>query len=196
MSTNKRNSQLQTVSFNSPADFRNWLAKNHAQSEGVWLRIYKKGASEPSITYAEALDQALCYGWIDGRKETFDQDSWLQRFTPRRSGSGWSKINTRHAERLMKSGEMTPQGLQAIESAKRDGRWDAAYDSPANASPPDDFLKELNKNQKARAFFETLNKRNIYAIVYRLQTAKKPETRIRRIQQFVAMLARNEKLHP
>ncbi len=188
--------RFHSVRFKSPAEFRRWLAKSHAQSDGIWLRIYKKGASEPSVTYAQALDQALCYGWIDGQKQKFDQDSWLQRFTPRRSRSGWSKINTQHAERLMKSGQMTPTGLKAIEAAKLDGRWKAAYDSPGNAVPPDDFLRELSKNRKARAFFETLNKRNTYAIVYRLQTAKKPETRTKRIQQFVAMLARNEKLHP
>jgi uncharacterized protein YdeI (YjbR/CyaY-like superfamily) len=192
----KQDSRLQTVSFKSSAGFRGWLAKNHAQSEGIWLRIHKKGAGELSITYAQALDQALCYGWIDGQKQTFDQDSWLQRFTRRRPRSGWSKINTRHAERLMKSGAMTPPGLTAIEAAKADGRWKAAYDSPGNAAPPVDFLNELNKNKKAKAFFGTLNKANTYAIVYRLQTAKKPETRARRIQQFVAMLARNEKLHP
>ncbi len=193
---NKQGSRLQIVTFKSPAAFRGWLAKNHAQSDGIWLRIYKKGASELSVTYAQALDQALCYGWIDGQKQKFDQTSWLQRFTPRRPRSGWSKINTQHAERLMKSGEMTPAGLKAIEAAKLDGRWKAAYDSPGNAAPPDDFLRELNKNRKAKAFFETLNKRNTYAIVYRLQTAKKPETRTKRIQQFVAMLARHEKLHP
>jgi uncharacterized protein YdeI (YjbR/CyaY-like superfamily) len=196
MSTNKQDPRLQTVSFKSPAEFRSWLAKNHAQSDGIWMRIYKKGASELPVTYAQALDQALCYGWIDGQKQKFDQDSWLQRFTPRRPRSGWSKINTQHAERLMKFGEMTPAGLKAIEAAKLDGRWKAAYDSPRNAVPPDDFLRELNKNRKAKAFFETLNNSNTYAIVYRLQTAKKPETRTKRIQQFVAMLARNEKLHP
>jgi uncharacterized protein YdeI (YjbR/CyaY-like superfamily) len=118
MSTEKQDSGLQTVSFKSPSKFRGWLAKNHPRSEGIWLRIYKKGANELSVTYAQALDQALCYGWIDGQKQKFDQDSWLQRFTPRRPRSGWSKINTQHAERLMKSGEMTPAGLKAIEAAK------------------------------------------------------------------------------
>lgn len=175
--------RLVTLSFESPVEFRAWLSKNHSESVGIWLRIYKKAASELSVTYAQALDQALCYGWIDGQKQKFDQDSWLQRFTPRRPRSGWSKINTQHSERLMKSGEMTPAGLKAIEDAKLDGRWEAAYGSSRNVELPDDFLAELNKNKRASA------------IVYRLQTARKPETRKKRIDQFVAMLERSEKLH-
>jgi uncharacterized protein YdeI (YjbR/CyaY-like superfamily) len=195
MRASRQERSLRIVSFESPAAFRGWLAKNHARPDGIWLRIHKKQSSKLSVTYAQALDQALCYGWIDGQKQKFDENSWLQRFTPRRPGSAWSKINTQHAERLMKSGEMTPAGLKIIEAARLDGRWKAAYDSPGNAAAPEDFLRELNKNRKAKAFFETLNRSNVYAIVYRLQTAKRPETRARRIQQFVAMLARNEKLH-
>ncbi len=188
--------RLQIMRFKSSSDYRRWLAKNHARSDGIWLRIYKKGAGGASVTYAEALDQSLCYGWIDGQKKPFDENSWLQKFTPRRPKGGWSKINTQHAERLIKSGDMAPAGLEAIEAAKADGRWKAAYDSPGNATPPEDFLKELSKNPSAKAFFETLNKRNTYAIVYRLQTAKKPETRARRMKVILAMLVRGEKFHP
>jgi uncharacterized protein YdeI (YjbR/CyaY-like superfamily) len=185
-----------TISFPTQGAFRSWLGENHSRSEGIWLRIYKKVSDVPSVTYAQALDEALCYGWIDGQKQKGDSTSWLQRFTPRRRGSGWSKINTQHAERLIKSGEMTPAGLKEVEAARRDGRWKAAYDSFGSAQPPNDFLSELNKNRKAKAFFETLDRRNVYAILYRLQTAKKPETRSKRIQQFIDMLARHEKLHP
>ena len=196
MRIRKREPRLPIVRFKSPADYRSWLAKNHAQSDGIWLRIYKKGAGEASVTYAEALDQSLCYGWIDGQKRPCDETSWLQKFTPRRPKSGWSKVNTQHAERLIKSGRMAPAGLKAIEAAKVDGRWKAAYDSPGNATPPDDFLRELSKNKRAEAFFETLNKRNTYAIVYRLQTARKPETRAKRMKMILAMLVRGEKFHP
>src|ERR1700730_2520115 len=129
--------------FKSSADFREWLEKNHAQSDGIWLRIFKKASNEKSLTYAGALDQALCYGWIDGQKKPFDELSWLQKFTPRRSKSGWTKLKTQHVERLTKAGAMTPAGLKAVEAAKVDGRWEAAYASPKNAVPPEDFLKAL-----------------------------------------------------
>jgi uncharacterized protein YdeI (YjbR/CyaY-like superfamily) len=183
------------VSYKTAADFRAWLAANHARSEGIWLRIFKKGSGLPSVTYAEALDQAICFGWIDGQKKPMDDRSWLQRFTPRRAKSGWSKINTQHAERLIQSGEMAASGLKEIEAAKADGRWKAAYDSFGQAKAPDDFLKELARNKKAQTFFETLNKTNLYSIVYRLQTAKKPETRERRLRAIIAMLERGEKFH-
>jgi uncharacterized protein YdeI (YjbR/CyaY-like superfamily) len=182
--------------FKSSADFRQWLEKNHARSDGIWLRIFKKVSSEKSLTYAEALDQALCYGWIDGQKKPFDEQSWLQRFTRRRAKSGWSKINTQHVARLIKAGAMTPAGLEAVEAAKADGRWKAAYASPRNARPPEDFLKELEKNSKAKAFFETLNKANVYSIVYRLDTAKKAETRAKRMKMILAMMAQGKKFHP
>ena len=187
---------LKILWFKSPAEFRSWLKKNHTDSHGIWLRIFKKGSGEKSISYAEALDQALCYGWIDGQKQAHDAHSWLQKFTPRRPGSGWSKINTTHVERLIKSGQMAPAGLKAVEAAKNDGRWQAAYDSPRNAAPPDDFLRALENDRNAKAFFETLNRANIYSIVYRLQTAKKPETRKRRMKMILEMLARGEKFHP
>ena len=187
---------LKTVSFRSPREFRTWLDINHGSSDGIWLRILKENSGKQSITYPEALDQALCYGWIDGQKQPQDEQSWLQKFTPRRPKSGWSKINTQHVERLVKTGQMTDAGLRAVEAAKADGRWQAAYDSPRNAAPPDDFLKALDKDKRAKAFFETLNKANIYSIVYRLQTTKKPETREKRMRMILAMLARGEKFHP
>jgi uncharacterized protein YdeI (YjbR/CyaY-like superfamily) len=187
---------METLSFTSSKDFRNWLAKNHDQSNGIWLRLFKKGSGQKSVTYAEALDQALCYGWIDGQVKPCDAQSWLRKFTPRRPRSGWSKINTQHVERLTKAGAMAAAGLRAVEEAKEDGRWHSAYDSPRNAPPPPDFLAELNKSKKAKAFFQTLNKTNVYSIVYRLQTAKKPETRARRLQAIIAMLEHGEKFHP
>ena len=182
--------------FKSSADFRRWLEKNHARSDGIWLRIFKKASNGKSLTYAEALDQALCYGWIDGQKKPFDEQSWLQKFTRRRPKSGWSKINTQHVARLTMAGAMTPAGLEAVEAAKADGRWKAAYASQRNAGPPEDFLRELDKNKKAKAFFETLNKTNVFSIVYRLDTAKKPETRERRMKMILAMMAQGKKFHP
>ncbi len=160
------------------------------------MRIFKKGAKSKSIDYAEALDIALCYGWIDGQKKTYDEQSWLQKFTPRRAGSVWSKINTEHVERLTAAGRMTPLGLAQVEAAKRDGRWDRAYASPSAAELPEDFLAELNKRPKAKAFFDTLNKRNTFPVAYRLKSAKKPETRQRRMQAILAMLERGEKFYP
>ena len=162
----------------------------------MWLRIAKVGARLKSITYAEALDVALCFGWIDGQKRSHDAQSFLQKFVPRRKRSAWSKRNREHVERLMAAGEMHPAGLAAVAAAKADGRWDRAYDSPATATVPDDLQAALDRNPKARAFFETLTSANRYAILYRIQTAVKPETRARRIAEFVAMLKRHETLHP
>lgn len=186
--------ELEVEGFESALAFREWL-EHHPRSNGIWLRIYKKGSGKASVTYAEALDQALCFGWIDGQKKPLDGESWLQKFTPRRARSGWSKVNTRHAERLIASGEMTAAGMREIEAAKADSRWSAAYDSFGNAKAPEDFLKALSQNPKAKALFETLNKTNLYAITYRLQTAKKPETRERRMRQIIEMLDRGEKFH-
>jgi uncharacterized protein YdeI (YjbR/CyaY-like superfamily) len=185
-----------TKAFKTAAEFRDWLQTNHTQCDGLWLKLFKKASGEPSITYAEALDQALCFGWIDGQKKSCDERCWLQKFTPRRKGSGWSKTNTQHAERLIGAGLMESAGLKEIEAAKGDGRWQAAYDSPSKATPPEDFLAALATNRKAEQFFQTLNKSNVYAIVYRLQTAKKPETRARRMKMILEMLERGEKYHP
>lgn len=183
-------------SFKSAAEFRIWLEKNHAKSEGLWLRFFKQASGKKAMTRPEALDLALCFGWIDSRMDTFDDISWVQRFTPRRARSGWSKINTEHVERLTKMKVMAPAGLKEVERAKADGRWQAAYASPANIEVPADFLKELKKNKKATAFFQTLNKVNLYAIAYRLTTAKKPETRKRRMKAILAMMAEGKLLHP
>lgn len=186
---------MKTIPFESSRAFRGWLSKNHDKSPGIWLRIFKKEAGARSISYAEALDQALCFGWIDGQKKPYDSESWLQKFTPRRARSQWSKRNTEHAERLIESGEMTSAGLAEISAAKADGRWKAAYASFAGAAPPADLLKELAKNKKAGAFFKTISKTNLYSIVYRLQTAKKPETRKKRMEMIIKMLERGETFH-
>ena len=186
---------METLSFASAPAFRTWLARNHGQSEGIWLRIYKKQSGESTVTYAEALDQALCFGWIDGQKMPSDERSWLQKFTPRRPGSEWSKRNTALAERLINCRQMTAAGLREVRAAKQDGRWQAAYESFRAATVPEDFLQELASNKKAKAFFATLNKTNLYSIAYRLQTARKPETRANRIQAIIERLARGEKFH-
>ena len=171
------------------------MAKEHTRAPGLLLRIYKKDSGVPSVTYAEALDQALCFGWIDGQKLPFDANSWVQKWTPRRARSSWSKINVAHVDRLIQAGQMTAAGLKEVEAAKADGRWTAAYDSPANATVPPEFLEELARNSKAKQFYATLNKANLYSIAYRLQTAKRPETKIKRIKLIIDMLARGEKFH-
>lgn len=173
-----------------------WLDEHHAASSGVWLQLAKKASGLQSVSYDEALEVALCYGWIDGQKKSYDESSWLQKFTPRGAKSVWSKVNRKKAEQLIESGQMKPAGLKAVEAAKQDGRWDAAYDSPSRATMPSDFQAELDKNAGANAFFATLDSRNRYAILHRIQTAKKAETRTKRIQQFVEMLEKQEKLYP
>jgi uncharacterized protein YdeI (YjbR/CyaY-like superfamily) len=190
-----KSTELPILPFANKKKWADWLAKQHDKSAGVWLRIAKKGANIPSVTYEEALDVALCYGWIDGQKKGFDDQYWLQKFTPRGPRSIWSKINTEKAERLIASGEMKPAGLKAIEADKQDGRWEAAYEGQKRISVPEDFQAALDKNKKAKAFFETLNSVNRYAILFRIYNAKKPETRARKIQQFVEMLERGEKIH-
>jgi uncharacterized protein YdeI (YjbR/CyaY-like superfamily) len=173
-----------------------WLDKNHAASSGVWLRIAKTSSDIASVSYAEALEAALCYGWIDGQKKSYDATTWLQKFTPRGERSIWSKINREKAEALIRNGRMKPAGLQAVERAQQNGRWEAAYDSPGQASVPSDLQVALDKNAKAKAFFATLNSQNRYAVLHRLQTAKKAETRAKRIEQFIRMFAKHEKLYP
>src|SRR5689334_9079010 len=182
-------------SFRSSEELRAWLAKEHTRAPGLLLRIYKKDSGVTSVTYAEALDQALCFGWIDGQKMPFDANSWVQKFTPRRAKGRWSKINVGHVDRLIREGLITPAGLKEVEAAKADGRLAAAYDSPANATVPPEFVKELARNAKAKQFYATLNKTNLYAIAYRLQTAKRPETKIKRMKLIIDMLARGEKFH-
>jgi uncharacterized protein YdeI (YjbR/CyaY-like superfamily) len=187
--------ELPEIPFESKKKWADWLAKQHDKSAGVWLKIAKKDADVSSVTYEEALEVALCYGWIDGQKKGFDDQYWLQKFTPRGPKSIWSKINTEKAERLIASGEMQPAGLKTIELAKQDGRWQAAYEGQKTISVPEDFQAALAKNKKANAFFATLNSVNRYAILFRIHNAKRPETRAKRIQQFVEMLARGEKIH-
>ena len=176
--------------------FRRWLSAHHASQPGLWLRIAKAASPLQSVTYAEALDVALCFGWIDGQKRSYDADSFLQKFTPRQKRSPWSKRNREHVERLVAAGEMHAAGLAAVEAARADGRWDRAYDSPGTAKVPEDLQAALAERPAAQAFFETLKGANRYAILYRIQTAVKPATRARRIAEFVAMLQRRETLHP
>ena len=183
-------------SFTTTKELTSWLAKHHAVSIGIWMQLFKKKSGIDSVTYSEALDVALCYGWIDGQKKPYDAESWLQKFTPRRPKSIWSKRNREHVARLEKSGKMKAAGIKQVEAAKADGRWEQAYDSPSNMVVPVDFLKELAKNKKAETFFKTLNKTNTYAIVWRLQTAKKPETKNKRMKAILEMLKKGEKFHP
>jgi len=186
---------LPILPFASAAAWEAWLEAEHATAAGVWLRIAKKRSGIPTVTYAEALDAALCVGWIDGQRRAFDATWFVQRFTPRKRGSRWSKINTEHALRLIAAGRMRPAGLAQVEAARADGRWDAAYAGQASATVPDDLRAALDRNPDAAAFFATLRGANRYAILYRVQDAKRPETRARRIDRFVAMLARGETLH-
>jgi uncharacterized protein YdeI (YjbR/CyaY-like superfamily) len=186
---------LPILPFPNKKKWADWLAKQYDKSAGVWLKLAKKDSRIPSITYEEALDVALCYGWIDGQNKGFDDQYWLQKFTPRGPKSIWSKINTEKVERLITSGEMKPSGLKAIELAKQDGRWDAAYASQKNITIPDDFQAALDKNKKAQEFFATLKSAERYAFLFRIHHAKRSETRAKRIQQFVEMLERGEKIH-
>jgi uncharacterized protein YdeI (YjbR/CyaY-like superfamily) len=183
------------VAFSSAKEWERWLAKSHASSNGVWLRFFKKAARRSSVTYPEALALALCYGWIDGQLRKHDEQSWLRKFTPRRPRSVWSKRNRDLVEQLARAGRLKPAGLKEVEEAKSDGRWERAYDSPSKMVVPADFLKELSKDRKALLFFRTLNKANTYAIAWRLQTAKKPETREKRMKAILAMLSKGEKFH-
>jgi uncharacterized protein YdeI (YjbR/CyaY-like superfamily) len=181
--------------FKTTGQWRKWLEKNYSKSDGVWLQFFKKDSGEKTITHTQALDEALCFGWIDGQANSFDEKSWLQKFTPRRAKSIWSKKNTQNVERLIESGRMHEAGLAEVEAAKADGRWSRAYDSPKDMNMPEDFLKELSSNKKAQKFFESLNRTNLYSIHWRLQTAKKPETRQKRMRLILEMLERGEKFH-
>ena len=195
------------MAFPTAAEWHAWLAEHHASASGVWLKIAKKAASagtpssggtrpsEGTLSYAEALDEALCFGWIDAQKRGLDDDYWLQRFTPRKRGSRWSKINTQKAETLIAACRMQPAGLAEVESARTDGRWAAAYAGSRNITVPDDLAVALAANPAAAEFFETLNSANRYAILYRIGTVKRPETRARKIAQYVQMLAEHQTLH-
>jgi len=184
------------VSFESAEAFETWLSDHHANSAGIWLKLRKKGAGIVALDYAQALDVALCYGWIDGQKGKFDDQHWLQRFTPRKPNSRWSKINRDKVVALTEEGRMRPAGLAEVERAKTDGRWQAAYDGSRTSSVPDDLGAALAANPAAAEFFETLDRQNRFAILYRIQDVKKPETRARRVEKYVAMLAEGKTLHP
>ena len=184
------------VSFESAEEFETWLSVNHATCPGVWLKLRRKKPGIVALDYAQALEVALCHGWIDGQKDKLDDQHWLQRFTPRTSRSRWSKVNRDKVAALIEQGRMRPAGLAEVERAKADGRWQAAYDGARAASVPDDLVAALTANPAAAEFFERLDGRNRFAILYRIQDAKRPETRARRIEQYVAMLAEGRKLHP
>jgi uncharacterized protein YdeI (YjbR/CyaY-like superfamily) len=184
------------VAFPTAGDWHAWLAVHHSSASGLWLKIAKKAAAAGTLSYAEALDEALCFGWIDAQTRGLDDDYWLKRFTPRKRGSRWSKINTQKAEALIAAGRMQPAGLAEVESARADGRWTAAYAGPRSITVPDDLAAALAANPVAAEFFATLSGNNRYAILYRIGTVKRPETRARKIAQYVQMLAEHKTLHP
>ncbi|MGW2419587.1 YdeI/OmpD-associated family protein [Streptomyces sp. NPDC001709] len=184
------------LAFATPQAWEEWLEEHDTDVRGVWLKIPKKGSGIDGIDYAGALESALCFGWIDGQKKKLDERHWLQRFTPRRQGSRWSKVNRQKATELMERGRMRPAGLREVEKAKADGRWEAAYASQSAATVPDDLQEALDAAPGAREFFSTLDSRNRYAILYRVQDAKKPQTRAARIEKFVTMLAAHQKIYP
>jgi uncharacterized protein YdeI (YjbR/CyaY-like superfamily) len=186
---------LLRLSFADAHAWSAWLRKHHESSTGLWLQLAKKGARVPSVTYAEALEEALCWGWIDGQRAPFDAEAWLQRFTPRGPRSIWSKINRDKAEALIASGRMQPAGHAAIAQAKENGRWEAAYDSQRSATVPTDLEAALEANPRAKTFFAGLDSANRYAILFRLHHATRPETRARKLHQYVEMLAKGERLH-
>lgn len=186
---------LEVASFKGVNEWSTWLARNYEASRGIWVKFFKKDSGVAALSYPEAVEEALCHGWIDGQAKKCDEGSWVQRFTPRRARSVWSKRNVEKAERLIKEGRMKPSGLKQIETAKADGRWAKAYEAPSTMSMPKDFLRELAKDEKAMEFFNTLNKANKYAIAWRLHDAAKPETRERRLRKFVEMMKRRERLH-
>jgi uncharacterized protein YdeI (YjbR/CyaY-like superfamily) len=187
--------ELPILQFEHQRAWGAWLEHHHGGEDGVWLKLAKKGTGVTTVTYLEAVEEALCYGWIDGQISRHDETFYLQRFTPRRARSKWSQINREKAERLIAQKRMKPAGLKQIEAAKADGRWDAAYPSPKAVTVPDDLLRVLDQNPQAKAFFQKLSSQNRYAILYRIHDAKRPETRTKRIAEFVAMLADGRTLH-
>ncbi|HLJ50073.1 MAG TPA: YdeI/OmpD-associated family protein [Bryobacteraceae bacterium] len=182
--------------FENQTKWTAWLEEHHSASGGLWLRLAKKSSAVKSLTYQEALESALCYGWIDGQKKGESDDTWLQRFLPRSKKSIWSKINREKALALVEAGRMKPAGLREVDRAKSDGRWEQAYDSPSTATPTEDFEAALNTSPRAKAAFASLDRSNRYAFLFRIQTAKRPETRAKRIALFVKMLENGEKIHP
>lgn len=182
------NDSYEILEFADPVKFREWLHAHHSSVDGIWLKIHKKNSGLVSVTYAEALDQALCYGWIDGMRKSYDESSFVQKFTPRRARSLWSKRNITYVERLTAAGLMHESGDTEVEKAKLDGRWQAAYDSPANMVLPDFFLDELSRHPKAKAVFELMSKSAKYAIGWQLQTAKREATKHARAQRIIAEL--------
>lgn len=191
----KNPTSLPIRSFLTEKHFEAWLAKNHATSQGVWVRFFKKASGKKTVVYAQALDVALCYGWIDSQVQRYDAESYLQKFTPRRAKSMWSKRNVQHVVRLTSEGRMRASGVHEVERAQKDGRWDSAYSSPSNMTIPDDFLKILEKHPEAQTFYKTLSRSNLYAIAWRLETAKKPETRKKRMEAIISMLLAGKYFH-
>ncbi|HXB14979.1 MAG TPA: YdeI/OmpD-associated family protein [Solirubrobacteraceae bacterium] len=187
---------LPILSFASEAEWRAWLGENHASAAGLWISIAKKGSGIGSVRYPEVLEHAICFGWIDGRRERLDDERFLQRFTPRRARSPWSKINREKAERLAQDGLMEPAGLEEVRRAKDDGRWERAYASQRTAAVPEDLQRALDARPVAAAAFSGLSSQNRYAILYRLDQARRPETRARRLAEYVRMLEAGETLHP
>jgi uncharacterized protein YdeI (YjbR/CyaY-like superfamily) len=187
---------LPVIAFAAAGELEKWLQGNHVTAAGLWLKFAKKDSAIESVSYAEALEHALCFGWIDGQKRAFDERFWLQRFTPRGPRSKWSRINREKAEQLIEQGRMRAAGAEEVQRARSDGRWERAYEGQRTATVPADLQRELDRNPVALAFFETLNSVNRYAIIYRVGEAKRPETRARRIAKFVAMLEAHERIHP
>ncbi len=187
--------QLEAKFFKTPTAFRTWLERNHDKSEVLWIGFYKKASEKSGMDYKQALDEALCFGWVDGLKGTIDEVSYRIRFTPRKSKSLWSKVNIGHVARLIETGRMTPHGLQKINEAKKDGRWENSYASSSTAEMPEDFLKALAKNKKAKVFYATLGRTEIYSFYFRIQNTKKPETRQRWIERIIEMLENGDTFH-
>lgn len=183
------------VRFATADEFEAWLEVNHQSHDGIWLEIAKKGAPQRSITYGEAVDVALCYGWIDGQKAASDEHHWLQRFTRRTRQSRWSQINREKAERLLAQGRLQPAGHAEIQRAQGDGRWDSAYAGQSGAAVPDDLQRELDKDAEAAAAFSQLDRQNRYSIIWRINDAKRPETRARRIARYLDMIRRGERIN-
>lgn len=195
MKAKKEKSEDPVRLFASPAAWEAWLARNHRTSPGLWLRLAKKGSGLRSVTYAEALEIALCYGWIDGQKRGESELVWRQRFLPRSAKSIWSKINREKALALNAAKRMKPAGIDAMNAAKKNGTWQSAYDSPSSAKVPEDFAVALAVSPRARDFFQKLDSANRYAVLFRIQTVKRPETRARKIREFIAMLERGDRIH-